>query len=229
MDRMIDVVFFRTARQDATLTFAQVQQMPALYDSARLPGVLAAEPFRMVGVRISNGPISRRVVLQGQPEGVTELSRVLGTDEAPMTMPEDGIILSEALAQILGVRTGSLVNVTLLDGDQRSFSTPVSGISLGYLGLGAYAGLPALDRMTGTPGRISGVTLALDPALEADFYAAVRATPMTGFLALNRLSVEKFRTTLAENVRIMTTVYTVLGAIIAIGVVYNFARIVLSE
>ena len=229
MDRMIDVVFFRTARQDATLTFAQEQRMPALYDSARLPGVLAAEPFRMVGVRISNGPISRRVALQGQPEGVTELSRVLGTDEAPMTMPEDGIILSEALAQILGVRTGDLVDVTLLDGDQRSFATPVSGISLGYLGLGAYAGLPALDRMTGRPGRISGVNLALDPAQEADFYAAVRATPMTGFLALNRLSVEKFRTTLAENVTIMTTVYTVLGAIIAIGVVYNFARIVLSE
>lgn len=172
LDRMIDMVFFRSARQDATISFAQEQTMPALYASARLPGVLAAEPFRMVAVRIANGPVSRRIALQGQPEGVTELSRVLGRDEAPLTMAEDGVILSEALAGILGVTTGDQVRVTLLDGDRRSFATPVSGISLGYLGLGAYAGLSALDRMTGRPGRISGVHLALDPAREADFYAA---------------------------------------------------------
>jgi len=83
--------------------------------------------------------------------------------------------------------------------------------------------------MTGEAGRISGVNLALDPARQADFFAAAKRTPMTGFLSLLKISLAKFRSTLAENITIMVTVYTVLGAIIAVGVVYNFARIALSE
>ncbi len=229
IDRMIDIVFFRTARQDATITFTGERPMAALYAAARLPGVLSAEPYRTVAVRISNGTASRRLALQGLPDGGTDLSRVLDREERPMAMPADGVVLSDALAGILKVRVGDEVDVTLLEGDQRQFRTPVSGISLGYLGLGAYAGFSALDRMTGTGGRISGVHLALDPRQQSAFYAEIRKTPTTGFLALMRLSLAKFRTTLAENVQIMTVVYVAFGAIIAVGVVYNFARIVLSE
>jgi len=229
IDRMIDVAFFRSDRQDAMITFAEERTMPAARAASRLPGVLAAEPFRAVPVRIGHGHVSRRVALMGKPDGGTDLSRILGIDERPMAMPEDGVILSEALAAILGVRTGDRVEVTLLGGDRRSFMTPVSGISLGYMGLGAATGFAALDRMTGEAGRISGVNLALDPALQADFFAAAKRTPMTGFLSLLKISLAKFRSTLAENITIMVTVYTVLGAIIAVGVVYNFARIALSE
>src|SRR5690606_16916382 len=42
-------------------------------------------------------------------------------------------------------------------------------------------------------------------------------------------SVQKFRDTLGENLLIMVTVYVTLGMIIAFGVIYNFARISLSE
>lgn len=229
IDRMIDIAYFRSDRQDAMITFAEERSMAALYDAAHLPGVLAAEPFRAVAVRIGNGHVSRRVALIGKPDGGTELSRVLGRDERPMSMPEDGLILSEALADILGVGTGDQVEVSILGGDRRRFLTPVSGISVGYLGLGAATGFSALDRMTGAPGRLSGVHLALDPARQADFFAAARKTPATGFLSLLKVSLAKFRTTLAENILIMVAVYTVLGAIIAVGVVYNFARIALSE
>jgi putative ABC transport system permease protein len=41
--------------------------------------------------------------------------------------------------------------------------------------------------------------------------------------------VSRFRATLAENITVMITVYVTLAAIIALGVVYNFSRIALSE
>ncbi|MCY1127132.1 FtsX-like permease family protein [Frigidibacter sp. RF13] len=229
IDRMIDIAFFRSDRQDAMITFGEERPMAALHAAARLPGVMAAEPFRAVAARIGNGHVSRRVALMGKPEGDAELSRILGTDERPMSMPEDGVILSEALARILGVGIGDQVEVALLGGDRRHFTTPVSGISLGYLGLGAATSLEALGRMTGERGRVSGVHLALDPVRQADFFVTARKTPMTGFLSLLKVSLAKFRETLAENILIMVTVYTILGAIIAVGVVYNFARIALSE
>ena len=43
------------------------------------------------------------------------------------------------------------------------------------------------------------------------------------------MALQKFRETLAQNILIMVTVYVVLAGIIAFGVVYNFARISLSE
>jgi putative ABC transport system permease protein len=41
--------------------------------------------------------------------------------------------------------------------------------------------------------------------------------------------VQRFRETLAENITVMITVYVGLASIIAVGVIYNFARIALSE
>ena len=43
------------------------------------------------------------------------------------------------------------------------------------------------------------------------------------------MALQRFRDTLAQNITIMVTVYASLAAIIAFGVVYNFARISLSE
>ena len=76
---------------------------------------------------------------------------------------------------------------------------------------------------------ISAVRLQLDPAAKAAFFAAVKDTPQPGFLTLKNLTLSRFRDTMAENITISTTVYLSLAAIIAFGVVYNFARISLSE
>lgn len=41
--------------------------------------------------------------------------------------------------------------------------------------------------------------------------------------------LERFQQTLAENITVMISVYVTLATIIAVGVVYNFSRIALSE
>lgn len=228
IDRMVDLTFFRAGTQDATLSLGDDRPARAALDAAHLPGVLVAEPFRVVGVRISNGAVSRRVALTGLPAG-GELNRVLGPDEQAMPLPKDGLVLSEALAGILGVRPGQSLRVDRLDGDRRSVEVPVSGLSLGYLGLGAYADLDTLNRLMGDGHVVSGVNLRVDAAALPAFYAAVKEAPQAGFLSLKFLSVQKFTETLAQNITIMIGVYGGLAAIIAIGVVYNFARISLSE
>jgi putative ABC transport system permease protein len=69
----------------------------------------------------------------------------------------------------------------------------------------------------------------IDTGEEAAFYAAARDAPRTGFLMISGLTVERFRETLAENIIRMVTVFVTLAGIIAVGVVYNYARIALSE
>jgi len=127
------------------------------------------------------------------------------------------------------VTRGERVTVEFLEGRRRTLSLPVSGISLGYVGLGAAMEIGALNRAMGEGALISGVNLLVDPAGMAEFFAAARAAPKTSFLNVTSLTVGRFRATLAENITIMITVYTSLAAIIAVGVVYNFSRIALSE
>lgn len=228
INHMIDVTFFRAERHDAMLVFGDASPRAAALAAGRMPGVLRAEPFRSVAVRISHRALNRRVTLSGKPMDPV-LSRVLSPDLRPMAMPEAGLILSEALADALEVRPGDSVTVEVLEGARPVLTLPVSGLSVGYVGLGAAMEIGALNRALREGDRVSGVALSIDEAAAAAFYAAARAAPKTGFLMITGLTVERFRATLAENITRMVTVFVTLAAIIAVGVVYNYARIALSE
>lgn len=228
IEQMIHVTFRLAARQDVKMVFAAPVPRAALAEVAHMPGVMAAEPFRLLAVKLANGARTRRLVVEGSPPDAA-LSRVLAPDLRPMPLPEAGLILSEALAEALALGPGDFVEMTLVEGKRTVALVPVSGISLGYVGLGAAMDLGALQKIVGDGELISGANLLLDPRQTADFFAAAAQAPKTGFLNVTDLTVRRFRATLAENITVMITVYVTLAAIIAVGVVYNFARIALSE
>ena len=228
IERMIDTTFTRGERPDARLAFLSDRPPDALHAVRALPGVLAAEPYRTAPVLLSNGVRSKRLAIEGRPPR-PDLSRVLAPDLRPMALPEEGLILSEALAEALNLRRGDLVTVEFLEGRRLTRQVPVSGVSVGYVGLGAAMEMGALHRAMGEGPRLSGVTVALDPAQMPAFFSAVKAMPQAAALSLTGLTVERFRATLAENITVMTTTFIILAGIIAVGVVYNSARIALSE
>jgi putative ABC transport system permease protein len=146
-----------------------------------------------------------------------------------MALPEAGLILSEALADALAVQPGDLVTVEVLEGARPTVTLPVSGISLGFVGLGATMDIGALNRLMGEGALVSGLNLMIDARQEADFYAAAKSAPKTELITVTALMRERFQETLAENITVMISVYVTLATIIAVGVVYNFSRIALSE
>ncbi|MBI2720414.1 MAG: FtsX-like permease family protein [Rhizobiales bacterium] len=225
---MIDVTFYRSARQDATISFANARPATAAYAVQHLPGILRAEPFRAVTVKIRAGSVERRLALMGRPRKA-DLSRVLDASLAPVAMPESGIVLSLSLAEILKVRTGDLVTVERLDGDRRVFDVRVAAIIEGYIGLTAFMDMDALNDRLGEGELISGTDIGIDPTRQAELFAALKTVPAASFITLQKAALAKFRDTVAQNITLMITVYVTLAAIIAFGVVYNFARISLSE
>lgn len=228
IDHMIRVTFNLAERQDVKMVFAAPEPLRALEDVRHMPGVMAAEPFRMVSARLTKGSRSKRLAIEGRP-GDARLSRMLAPDLRPLPMPEAGLVASEALAEALSLRRGDVVQVEFLEGRRARVELPVSGISVGYVGLGAAMEIGALGRATGEGPLISGANLMLDEGQGQAFLAAAAAAPGTGFLNVTDLTVSRFRATLAENITVMITVYVTLAAIIALGVVYNFSRIALSE
>jgi putative ABC transport system permease protein len=225
---MIDVTFFRTERHDAQVVFGAPEPQRTLYAVRQMPGVMVAEPFRSVSVRISHRTLSKKLAIVGHPDG-SQLSRVLDAGLRPMPMPEAGLILSEALADALAVRPGDLVTVEVLEGKRPVRTLPVSAVSLGYVGLGATMEIAALNRLMGEGALVSGLNLSIDESQEAAFYATAKAAPKTELITVTKLMLNRFKETLAENITVMITVYVTLATIIAVGVVYNFSRIALSE
>ncbi len=228
IDHMIDVTFRRSDRQDATITFTEARPERAVFNLRQLPGVSAAEPFRAVAVTLRNGTAERRVSLIGKEPGVS-LTRVLDGALMPVTLPGEGIVISDALARVLKLRRGDRVEVAVLEGRRQTLDVPVSAIITGFIGLTAYMDLAALNRLLDEDSVISGAYLMLDHAQTDTLFAALKQMPAASFIALQYAAVAKFRETLAQNVTIMITVYASLAAIIAFGVVYNFARVSLSE
>lgn len=228
INRMIDITFFRTERHDVQVVFGTPEPQRALFAARQMTGVLAAEPFRVVMARISHRNLSKKLGIMGHPAGA-ELSRVLDASLRPMALPDFGLILSEALADALDAGPGDLVSVDVLEGARPSLTLPVSGISLGYVGLGAAMEIGALNRLMGEGALVSGLNLMIDEGEDAAFFAAAKAAPKTETITVTALMLERFKETLAENITVMITVYVGLATVIAFGVVYNFSRIALSE
>ena len=76
---------------------------------------------------------------------------------------------------------------------------------------------------------MNSVNLSLDESRKDEFYAAVKSMPTVSGVALQRVSLANFRKTVALLITTMASIYTGLAAVIAFGVVYNNARISLSE
>lgn len=228
IERMIHITFGLAERQDVRLVLTAPGPAQALRDIRHLPGVLIAEPFRLVAARLSNGTRSRRLAIEGRP-ATAGLSRALSPDLQPMPPPQDGLILTEALASALDLHPGDRVHVAFLEGHRSVVDLPVSGLSLGYVGLGATMEIDALRRATGDPDLVSGANIRLDPAAMGAFLNSAAEAPQIGFLNLTDLTVTRFRDTIAQNIVLMVTVYVTLAAIIAVGMVFNFSRITLSE
>lgn len=228
VDEMIDTIYFKAERQDATLTFADERGPRALEAALSLPGILRAEPFRATTVEMRNGHYSRRLsVVAKEPEA--DLSRVLDVDQNPVELPPSGIMLTERAARLLHLRTGDRVTVEFLEKDHRITELTVTGIVQSYVGLNAYMSLEALDRAMPEGPRISGVRVEIDHNELDRVYDEIKQTPALASIALQGVSRKNFRNTIAENINVMTTVYVMLAVIITIGVIYNSARIQLSE
>ena len=228
MENLIDVTYFRADRQDATVTLSERRQSGVNQLVAHLPGVLVAEPYREVPVRIRKENVERRILISGRPRAA-ELSQIIDIDLKPVTLPEDGLALSSWLAKILGVKVGDVVEVDLLEGARRTETLTVSALVEDYFGIKGMMNFEALARLMREAPAANSVYVSLDMSMQTQFFDAVKGVPSVSALALRSASLTSFRETVALLVNTMATIYTTLAGIIAFGVVYNSARVALSE
>jgi len=228
IDGMIDNVFFRENRQDATLLFATDSDPAVVADIASWNGVLKAEPLRATSVELRNGRRSERLAIDGVAAD-SDLVQRIDADGAPLAMPPTGLVLSDRVAAKLVVGMGDMLEVTLLDAGDRVVQLPVTGLSSSFIGEAVAMRLDALDRLLPDGPRVNGVNVLLDEDFLPQLYEQVKQTPVIPALALMTVGLQQFRKTIDENISISAGIFVTLAVVITFGVVYNAARIQLSE
>ncbi len=228
VELMMNVQFHLAQRYDALVTFLEPTSARALHEAARLPGVTAVEAFRAVPVRLHAGHRSRQASIMGLPAR-PRLNRVLDADARPVTLPPQGLMLSRALGEILGLSPGDRVEVEVLEGARPRRCVAVADLVDEFMGTNAYMELGALRRLMREGETLSGTFLAVERAAEPELYRRLKATPRVAGVLLKRAALESFEQTLAENIALVRMINLAFAAVIAFGVVYNAARISLSE
>ena len=225
---LINITYFIADRQDATVSFVEKRVQNVVDQIARLPGVLAAEPYRELPVRIRKGSIERRILISGRPRDA-DLRRIIDVNLRAVDLPESGLAISAWLAQILVVQVGDVVEVDLLEGQRRTVSLPVAALVEDFFGIQGMMDLESLARLMRETPTVTGVSVSFD-ANKADLlYDAIKSMPAVSGMGIQRFSLANYRTLIAPLTTNMAMIYTGFAVVIAFGVVYSSARISLSE
>jgi putative ABC transport system permease protein len=228
IDYLIRVEFETASREDVTVTFNQPRGSSARYAVARLLGVTRTEPFRAVAARLRYGHRSRRVAILGL-RADRQLRRLIDLRMQEIDLPPEGIVLSSSLAHILGASPGDKITVEVLEVERPVRQVLVAGTVEDLIGTSAYMDLYALNRLMREGPTTSGAFLSVDSAFAARLYSFLKQTPAVSGVGVRDAMLASFRNTIARSLSISIGSLVGFACVIAFGMVYNGARVTLSE
>ncbi|MBZ5695526.1 MAG: FtsX-like permease family protein [Acidobacteriia bacterium] len=228
IDYMIRVEFQTASREDVAVTFNEPHGSSAQYAVAQLPGVMRTEAFRVVPVRLRFEHRFRRVAIMGlEPD--RQLRRLIDLRLNAVDLPPEGVVLSSSLAKILGAAPGDRITAEVLEGRRPVRQVVVAGVVDDLIGASAYMDIHALNRLMEEGPTTSGAFLSVDPLVAERLYLFLKRTPAVSGVSVREAMLTSFRDTIARSLGISVGSLVGFACVIAFGMVYNGARITLSE
>lgn len=228
VDYVINAQFRRVQRYDMSIVTVEPVSRDALHEVTSMPGVMYAEPARSVSTRMRAGPRSRRVAIRGIPAD-SQLYGLVGIDDKEVSLPPDGLVISGKLAEILGVRVGDAIEVEVLEGKRPIRDVVIAGTLQDFAGVSAYMNIDAINRLLREGPVVTGAQMIVDSHHQNELYSQLKEVPRIAAVTVKQHAIDSFHKTVGENMMLMKKINLFFACVIAIGVVYNSARISLSE
>ncbi len=228
VDHMLAVEFRLVERASVTVLFNEPRPARAAFELSRLPGVLLAEPFRTVPVRLRHAHRHKQVELTGV-RADSELYRVVDHRQRPRQLPQQGVLLTRKLGHLLAVSPGDSVRVEVLEGSRSVHEVTVAGLTDEYIGIGARMDAAALARLLREDSLVSGARLRVDPAHAAALYARLKQLPALSSIAIRDAMLDSVRQIVDRAFRTVSLFELVFAAVLIGGMIYNSVRVALSE
>jgi len=228
MDYLMDVQYDITQREDVNISFVEARPYRALEEIRVLPGVVKVEPIRSVSVNFKFGHYNKRSAIMGLIEKA-DLRRVINSELDPVSMPKHGLAMNNKLADILHIKVGDTLQVEVLEDKRQQLNIPVVAITQEFIGMGVFMNIRELSRILDESPKINGASIMVDPNHSAVLYKKLKDIP--AIIGLNIISILRqiFENIMAENILKMVSTNILFASFISFGVIYNTARIALSE
>ncbi len=225
---VIDNQFTLGLRGEVTMWTTDPVDDAVRHELRRLPGVRHVESLRFLTVSVGNAQRRERTILRGYA-GRPELYRVIDMRQRETLLAGRGLVLTDRLADKLGLRLGDMVRIEVLEGRRRTLLAPLRATVDEMFGLNAYMEREALNRMLAEGDLSTGFVLSVTPGWEDRVLEASKEMPRIAGAWSKSTMLRNMEQITARNVRIMSSILTAFASVIAVGVVYNNARIALSE
>jgi putative ABC transport system permease protein len=225
---LINTQFNQVLRGDVSIGFIEASPASIQHEMAKLPHVTAVEGSRTVAARLVHANQTWRGTIQGKAER-PELHRIVGLDHDIHNPPHNGLLLTDRLAERLNVKPGDTLRVEFLEGRLEVLELTVTGIVPEMMGLNAYIERRALNRLLREGDMLNQVTLAVDRGHETALVNKLKELPRVAVAVSKSVMKRNIKDVTARNVLVFSGILTTFATIIAIGVIYNHARIALAE
>jgi putative ABC transport system permease protein len=228
IDRIMEIQFQTVQREDLTIVFNEPLPGRVRYELTHLPGVMRAETFRSVPTRFRFEHRSHLGGITGiAPQ--SQLRLLLDRNLQSVTLPPGGLVLTTKLAELLHVQVGDRLTVEVLEGSRPTREVAIAGLVDELVGLAAYMDIAALNALMREGTTVSGAYLLVDSLQLPQLYAQIKQTPAIASVSQRETALQQFQDTIATTSGVFNGVILIFACIIAFGVVYNAARIALSE
>lgn len=219
--------FSVTQREDANVVFVDHLSKNTLWELENLPGVLSVEGYRTLPVRLRSENRNVQTALTGYPKN-SRMRQLVNKEMKRIPLPAEGMLLSRTLAERLQVKPGDLIRVEVLEGKQQKWTLRVAGQFDQWLGYAAYMDLSSLLNLLGDK-QISTASLDVDMRHKDALQHKLKNLPKVAGVSFKRHALKMFQKTMAQFILVFATGLSLFALVIAVGVVYNSARISLSE
>lgn len=225
---IVDVQFRQVQQGDVLLNFQRPVPRGVVQALKRLPGVMASEPYRTEPVRVRLHGRSEDTALTGYA-GTARLLRVVDEQRGAVAMPAQGVVLSALLARALGARVGDHIALEFRLWSQLQTEVEVVDIVHTLFGKLLYMNLDAMNRLARDGDGVANAVLQVDAQAMPAFWAAVKTAPRINAVFDKAGSMASFNKTTARNMGVFSAILTLFAVAMAVGIIYNAARIALSE
>jgi putative ABC transport system permease protein len=189
--------------------------------------VIEASPFRSAAVRIRRGRVSRTVTLTGL-EPASDFYRLVGTGGERHALPSGGVVVTVGLARALDIAPGDSLDVELLErGETRRLF--ITGRYDPMIGQGLFATRDWVNALLREQDVADGAYFAIAPGSDSAVFARMKDLPGVAAVTSRAATIANIEDQMRESMVFVLSLIIFSSCLIAIGVVYNNARVALSE
>lgn len=226
---LINYHYARTTHEDLAIDLRDPKGRRSLSEASGLPAVSLCESQLSVICDLRNGPYRKRIGVTGLPVKST-LYTPLDDAGRQVIVPDQGLILTRKLAEILDVRVGDRIILRPLIAERRTVETEVVGLMESFLGLSAYCHQAYLSSLLGERWVENRLLFDTFPGSHTGtLMKELKRRPSVTGVGERQRSLEQMKRTMDEFMGTFLWVTVLFSGIIAFGSIFNTALVSLSE